>query len=78
MSIAITVYSKSHCPNCESAKRLLKSKGMDYTEINLDDEGRRANFYAAYPGVRSMPQIFAGDLRLGGLAGLQAWLGGGA
>lgn len=74
MSLPITIYSKSNCPNCESAKRLLAQRGIDYTEISLDDEGRRANFYAAYPGVRQMPQIFAGDLRLGGLASLQAWL----
>lgn len=74
MTHPITIYSKSNCPNCVSAKQLLDQRGIDYTEINLDDEARRANFYAAYPDVRQMPQIFVGDLRIGGIAGLQAWL----
>lgn len=67
----ITIYSKSNCPNCDAAKNLLKSKGMDYTEISLDIDERRANFMAAYPEAKQMPQIFIGDQRVGGLVGLQ-------
>ena len=70
----ITIYSKSACPLCVQAKQLLKSKGLEYTEISLDIEERRANFMAAYPDAKQMPQIFIGDQRVGGLAGLQAAL----
>lgn len=70
----ITIYTKDQCANCVAAKNLLKAKGLDYTEISLEDEARRANFYAAYPDARQMPQIFIGDQRVGGLAGLQAAL----
>lgn len=70
----ITVYSKSNCPNCVAAKLLLQTKRLDFTEISLDEEGRRANFMAAYPEVRQMPQIFINDQRVGGLAGLRAAL----
>lgn len=70
----ITLYSKNNCPNCEAAKQLLRNKGLDYTEISLEDGSRRANFMAAYPDAKQMPQIFIGDQRVGGLAGLQAAL----
>ena len=70
----ITVYTKSNCPNCEAAKLLLKANRLDFTEIGLDIEERRANFMAAYPEARQMPQIFIDGQRVGGFAGLQAAL----
>lgn len=71
----ITIYTKSNCPNCVSAKQLLKSKGLEYQEFSFDnDPMREAEFHAAYPDVRQMPQIFIGGQRVGGLAGLQAAL----
>lgn len=70
----ITIYSKSNCPNCLAAKMQLQAKGIDYTEISLDEEARRANFMAAYPEAKQMPQIFIGDQRVGGLAGLRVAL----
>lgn len=75
MSLTIAVYSKSACPQCESAKMLLKSRSLDFEEIRLDDEAERLAFYEKCgPSVRQMPQIFINDQRVGGLAGLQAAL----
>ncbi len=75
MSLHITVYSKSACPQCESAKMLLKTKSLDFEEIKIDDEAERLAFYAKCgPSVRQMPQIFINDQRVGGLTGLQAAL----
>ena len=68
----IHIYSKSNCPNCVAAKQLLKAKGLEYTEISLDDPIKRANFEAGFPNVRGMPQIFIGEQRVGGLLGLRA------
>ena len=70
----ITIYTKSNCPNCTTAKQLLVSKGLAYTEINIETGDRFANFVANYPDAKQMPQIFIGDQRVGGLAGLQAAL----
>ena len=38
----IKVYSTDSCPWCEKAKQYLKSKGIDYIEVNVgeDMEGR--------------------------------------
>ena len=75
MSLHITVYSKSACPQCESAKMLLKTKSLEFEEIKIDDEAERLAFYAKCgPSVRQMPQIFINDQRVGGLTGLQAAL----
>ena len=68
----IVVYSKSNCVNCVSAKQLLKSKGLEYEEIDVE-----ANFDSLlkeHPQARQMPQIFIDGQRVGGLAGLQAAL----
>ena len=72
MTLQITVYSKSACPQCESAKMLLKSRSLPYEEIKIDDEAER--LAKCGPSVRQMPQIFINDQRVGGLAGLQAAL----
>lgn len=75
MSLKIAVYSKSACPQCESAKMLLKSKSLPFEEIKIDDEAERLAFYAKCgPAVRQMPQVFINDQRVGGLQGLQAAL----
>ena len=68
----ITIYTKSLCPNCVSAKQLLKSKGLEYSERDLtNDPVKQAELFAAYPEARQMPQIFIDGQRVGGLAGLQ-------
>lgn len=71
----IVVYSKSACPQCDTAKKLLASRGLPFEEIKLDDEAERQAFYERCgPSVRQMPQVFINDQRVGGVAGLQAAL----
>jgi glutaredoxin 3 len=63
----VVVYSKTVCPYCTQAKAYLKKHGIEYSEINLDDEEERKAFYEKCgPGVRSVPQIFVDDERIGG------------
>jgi glutaredoxin 3 len=70
----INIYTKSNCPNCDAAKQLLKSKGLDYLEIDVELGNRWQNLLKEFPDARQMPQIFIDDQRVGGLAGLQAAL----
>jgi glutaredoxin 3 len=70
----VTIYSKSGCPNCVTAKNLLQSLNIEYKEIDIETGNRFANFVANYPDAKQMPQIFINDQRVGGLAGLQAAL----
>ena len=70
----IFVYTKKGCPNCVSAKQLLKSKNLPFIEQSMDDAEVSRAFEFAYPNVRGLPQIFIDDQRVGGLTGLQAAL----
>lgn len=75
MNLRIVVYSKSTCPQCDTAKRLLESRGLPFEVIQIDDEAERLAFYERCgPSVRQMPQVFINDQRVGGVAGLQAAL----
>jgi len=66
----ITIYSKSNCPNCTAAKRLLDDKGIGYEEVDAEamTHAERDRWFG---GIRQMPQIFIEGQRVGGLAGLQ-------
>ena len=70
-SMNINIYTKSNCPNCVAAKQLLKSKGLDYLEIDVELGSRWENLLKQFPDARQMPQVFINDQRVGGLAGLQ-------
>ena len=70
----VTIYTKTNCPNCVAAKHILHVRGIQYTEVDIETGDRFANFVANYPDAKQMPQIFIGDQRVGGLAGLQAAL----
>lgn len=70
----ILIYTKSHCPNCVTAKQLLKSKGLEYTELDVGIPEWRDSLARHAPDARQMPQVFIDGQRVGGLAGLQAAL----
>lgn len=64
------VYTKPSCPNCIQAKNLLKMKGQDFKEINLDvgqdkESGKEYfpinEFKQLYPTAKTVPQIFKVD-----------------
>ena len=70
----IVIYTKSNCPNCVTAKRLLDSKGIGYSEIDCDNPYEFDGLREKHPQVKQLPQIFIQGQRVGGLAGLQAAL----
>lgn len=66
----IVIYSRSSCPNCTAAKRLLDDKGIGYEEVNAETM-THAERERLFGGIRQMPQCFIQGQRVGGLAGLQ-------
>ena len=53
----ITIYSKNNCPFCDKAKGLLKLKGVEYTEIKIDEDTPAREFIVG-EGHRTVPQIY--------------------
>lgn len=63
----IEVYSKNNCPYCNMAKMFFKKHKVEYTEILMDDQAERQAFYDRIgDNVKSVPQIFVDDVRIGG------------
>jgi glutaredoxin-like protein NrdH len=67
----IQVYSKNNCPYCTQAKNLLKSRGVAFEEINIEERPEAREFILA-EGHRTMPQIYQDGkiLVAGGYMGL--------
>lgn len=65
---AITLYTMGHCPYCARAKALLTRKGVvAWTEYDLEKfPEKRAEMEVRAGGRRTVPQIFIGDVHVGG------------
>ena len=62
----VTVYSKDYCPYCDRAKALLKSKGVAFEAIELQDHPGEFEKLKARTGLMTVPQIFVGEKLIGG------------
>ncbi|XHX78472.1 MAG: glutaredoxin 3 [Stenomitos frigidus ULC029] len=64
----VEIYTWSTCPFCRRAKQLLNQKGVTDTEYDIDDDEAARNAVVARGtnGQRTVPQLFIGDLHVGG------------
>jgi glutaredoxin 3 len=63
----IVVYSTPFCGYCGAAKRLLASKGVEVTEIDvMFDPEQRQKMMDMSGGRRTVPQIFIDGRHIGG------------
>ena len=64
---AITIYTKSWCPYCSAAKKLLTERGAEFTEIDIEKKPKaRAEMIQKAKGRSTVPQIFIGERHVGG------------
>ncbi len=69
----IQIYSTPFCGYCGSAKRLLSTKGAEFTEIDvMFDPERRQEMLERSGGRRTVPQIFIDGRHIGGFDDLAA------
>ena len=68
----ITLYSSAICPYCVMAKNFLKSKGLAWTEERIDTDPVAREAMVAKARRTSVPQIFVGDVHVGGYDDMMA------
>lgn len=69
----ITIYTKSWCPYCISAKNLLTEKGVAFSEVDIERKPEaRAEMIQKAGGRTTVPQIFIGERHVGGCDDLYA------
>jgi glutaredoxin 3 len=62
----VVIYTTGYCPYCFGAKSLLRSKNVEFEEIDVtNDPGRRAEM-EKLSGRYTVPQIFIDDEPIGG------------
>jgi glutaredoxin 3 len=70
---AITMYTTATCPYCIQAERYLKAKGVGaITRIRVDVEPGLRLAMMEKTGRRTVPQIYIGDVHVGGYEDLVA------
>ncbi|TCK99897.1 glutaredoxin 3 [Shimia isoporae] len=71
--MTIEIYTSPLCGFCHAAKRLLNEKGVKFSEIDvLSDPARKPEMIKRANGGRTVPQIFVGDIHVGGCDDLYA------
>lgn len=69
----VTIYTRDWCSYCSAAKRLLDDKGVAYTEHNATaTPTARQEMIARANGRSTFPQIFIGQVHVGGCDDLYA------
>ncbi|MBL8308791.1 MAG: glutaredoxin 3 [Burkholderiales bacterium] len=73
MMAKVVMYSTAVCPYCIQAERLLKAKGVDTIDkIRVDLQPEQRDLMIEKTGRRTVPQIFIGEVHVGGFDDLSA------
>ena len=65
----VMMFSKSYCPFCDQAKQLLKSKGIEFFAIEMDQMQGGDELHKelkAFSGQNTVPNTYIGGKHLGG------------
>ena len=73
----VVVYFTGWCPYCQRARSLLSKKGVEFRELDVDDDPQLREEMMARSGRRTVPQIFIGEKHVGGCDDLVALDGSG-
>ena len=68
----ILIFSSSICPYCIAAKRLLEKLSLNFQEKIVDNNlDVRTEMLKLSKGKKTVPQIFIGDMHVGGYDDLE-------
>ncbi|WMS42847.1 glutaredoxin 3 [Acuticoccus sp. MNP-M23] len=69
----VEIYTRDYCGYCGRATQLLRGKGVAFREYNATREPARRDEMIRRSGRTTFPQIFIGDLHVGGSDELSAF-----
>jgi len=73
--LKVEIYTKDQCIWCDRAKVLLNAHSIDFDEFDLSNDDERIKFYENIgDNVKTVPQVFIDDKRIGGYQDLKVWL----
>ena len=73
----VELYTKDQCIWCDRAKGLLNAHSINFVEFDLSNNEERLKFYENIGNnVKTVPQVFIDDKRIGGYQDLKEWLNG--
>lgn len=70
--VDVTVYIRPGCPYCARTEALLKQKGVEFKEIIASEDPAIRAEMRERSGRNTFPQIFVGDVHVGGNDDLHA------
>ena len=62
----VVIYTTSYCAYCSAAKALLRSKKIEFVEVDVTDDPVRRAEMERLSSRRTVPQIFIDDKPIGG------------
>ncbi len=62
----VVMYATGWCPYCDRARALLTRKGVAFEEIDIEAAPARREEMMTRSGRRTVPQIFIGEVHVGG------------
>lgn len=62
----VIMYSTGYCPYCTRARQLLERKGVEYTDIRIDENPEKRAEMIAKSNRHTVPQIFINSQHIGG------------
>ena len=69
----VVIYTRKFCGFCSAAKRLLADKGVQFEEVDATfDAQKRDEMISKANGGNTFPQVFIGDIHIGGCDDLYA------
>lgn len=69
----VEIYTSPFCGFCHAAKRLLSAKNVSFAEVDVSQNpNARQEMLKRAHGSHTVPQIFVGDIHVGGCDELHA------
>ncbi len=62
----VVIYTTAICPYCGAAKNFLGARGVHWREVRVDGDMAKRQWLRERTGLSTVPQIFIGDVAIGG------------